>query len=44
MLALTVREVEDAWMVAALGGFHGWALRADRNRRNACEETGIPAL
>jgi hypothetical protein len=31
-------------MVAALDGFHGWAPRADRNRRNACEETGIPAL
>ena len=33
--ALTVRDVQDAWMVAALDGAHGQVFRADRNRRDA---------
>jgi len=32
--ALTVRDIQDAWMVAALFGAHGQAFRTDRNRRD----------
>jgi len=33
--ALTVGGVRDAWLVAACGGVRRYALRADRNRRDA---------